>query len=113
MSLFGSKEKKQTSVQKYKQFTSMQEHLKDIQREYEVKNNQLTSQTTRSVSFEDNIMDARIINRDRWIGYNEIRFQLVDLPMELVYKPAEGSQDKVFGLVEVGDGELAIEAVSE
>jgi len=100
-------------VGKYKQFTSMQEHLKEIQREYEVKNNQLTLQTTRTVSFQDNIMDARIINRDRWIGYNEIRFQLVDPPLELVYKPAEGSQDKVFGLVEVGDGEFVIEAVSE
>ncbi|SFV67884.1 FIG00469647: hypothetical protein [hydrothermal vent metagenome] len=100
-------------VQKYKQFTGMQEHLKEIQSEYEVKNDQLTLQTTRTVSFQDNIMDARIINRDRWIGYNEIRFQLVDPPLELVYKPAEGSSGKIFGLVDLGDGEFAIEAVSE
>lgn len=100
-------------VQKYKQFTSMKEHLKEIQSEYEVKNDKLTLQTTRTVSFQDNIMDARIINRGRWVGYNEIRFHLVDPPIELVYKPAEGSQDKVFGLIQDGDGKLTIGAVSE
>ncbi|MDF1876655.1 DUF342 domain-containing protein [Sulfurimonas sp. SAG-AH-194-L11] len=100
-------------VQKYKQFTSMQEHLKEIQNEYEIKNDQLSLQTTRTVSFQDDIMDARIINRDRWVGYNEIRFQLVDPPIELIYKPSEGSKDKIFGLVDLGDGEFEIQAVSE
>ncbi|MDQ7067895.1 MAG: FapA family protein [Sulfurimonas sp.] len=100
-------------VKKYKDFTAMQEHLKEIQSEYEVKNDQLSLQTTITVSFGDNIMDARVINRDRWIGYNEIRFKLVDPPMELVFKPQEGSKDKIFGLVDVGDGEFAIKAVEE
>ncbi len=100
-------------VQKYKQFTSTQANLKELQSEYEVKNDQLNLQTTRTVSFQDNIMDARVINRDRWMGYNEIKFKLVDPPIELVYKPAEGSQDKIFGLVEVGDGEFEIQAVGE
>ncbi len=100
-------------VKKYKEFTQMQEKLKDIQKEYAVKNDQLTLQTTKTSSFQDSIFDARVINRDRWIGYNEIRFILVDPPMELVYKPKEGSADKIFGLVEIDDGEYAIEAVKE
>lgn len=100
-------------VQKYKQFTAMEAHLKELQSEYEVKSDQLSLQTTRTVSFQDSIMDARVINRDRWVGYNEIKFKLVDPPIELVHKPAEGSSDKIFGLVEVGDGEYEIQAVSE
>ncbi len=100
-------------VQKYKQFIAMEAHLKELQSEYEVKSDQLNLQTTRTVSFQDNIMDARVINRDRWVGYNEIKFKLVDPPIELVHKPAEGSSDKIFGLVEVGDGEYEIQAVSE
>lgn len=100
-------------VQKYKQFTAMEVHLKELQSEYEVKSDQLNLQTTRTGSFQDDIMDARIINRDRWVGYNEIKFKLVDPPIELVHKPAEGSLDKIFGLVEVGDGEYEIQAVSE
>ncbi|MDF1879439.1 DUF342 domain-containing protein [Sulfurimonas sp. SAG-AH-194-C20] len=100
-------------VQKYKQFTGLQEHLKVIQSEYEIKNDQLNLQTTRTVSFQDNIMDARVINRDRWVGYNEIKFKLVDPPIELVHKPAEGSKDKIFGLVDIGDGEFEIQAVGE
>ena len=100
-------------VKKYKQFTTMQEHLKEIKEEYDVKKDQLSLQTTRTSSFQDNIMDARVINRDRWVGYNEIRFKLVEPPMELVYKPVEGSKEMIFGLVEVEDGDFAIEAVRE
>jgi len=100
-------------VKKYKQFTQLQEHLKGIKEEYVVKNDHLNLQTTRTASFQDNILDARVINRDRWIGYNEIKFKLVDPPIELVHRPAEGSSDMIFGLVDVGDGEFEIQAVSE
>ena len=85
-------------VKKFKQFQKMQEHLKGIKQEYSVKIDQLNLQTTRTSSFQDSILDARIINRDRWVGYNEIKFKLVDPPVELVYKPAEGSSEKVFWL---------------
>jgi len=98
-------------VKKYKQFTQMQEHLKGIKEEYSVKSDHLNLQTTRTASFQDNILDARIINRDRWVGYNEIKFKLVDPPMELIHRPAEGSTDMIFGLVDIGDGEFEIQAV--
>ena len=100
-------------IKKYKQFTHMQEHLKSIKETYSVKNDHLILQTTRTASFQDNILDARVINRDRWVGYNEIKFKLVDPPMELVHRPAEGSKDMVFGLVDIGDGEFEIQAVEE
>jgi hypothetical protein len=58
-------------------------------------------------------LDARIINRDKWIGYNEIKFKLVDPPVELVYKPMEGSKEQVFWLVELEEGEYVIRPMSE
>ena len=100
-------------VKKYKQFQKMQEHLKEIKIESEVKSDQLNLLTTRTVSFQDNILDARIINRGIWVGHNELKFKLVDPPIELVYKPKEGSSDKVFGLVEVEEGEFEIQPVQE
>jgi hypothetical protein len=66
-----------------------------------------------TVSFQDNILDARVINRDDWLGYNEIRFKLVDPPIELVYKPEEGSSERAFGLVELNDGTFEIQAMEE
>ena len=100
-------------VKKYKQFQNLQLKYKNITEDLEKKQNELNLLTTRTASFQDNIFDARIINRDRWIGYNEIKFKLIDPPLELIYKPLEGSRDKIFGLVEVDDGEFAICPVSE
>jgi chromosome segregation ATPase len=100
-------------VKKYKQFQTMQFKLKELQENLEVKADRLALQTTRTSSFQDNIFDARIINRDRWIGYNEIKFKLVDPPVEVVYKPHEGSHEKVFGLVDLGEGEFEIQVMDE
>ena len=100
-------------VKKYQQFIKTQDMLKELQKEYEVKYDQLNLYTTRTASFQDNILDARIINRDRWVGYNEVKFKLVEPPIELVYKPAEGSTKMIFGLVDLGEGEFEIQAVDE
>ena len=54
-----------------------------------------------------------MINRDRWIGYNEIRFKLIDPAMDVVYSPREGSLDKIFALVKTEDDEYIIKAVKE
>jgi len=100
-------------VKKYKLFTHMQEHLKEIQDTYRRKKDQLDLYADKTVSFQDNIFDARVINRDRWKGYNEIKFRLVEPPIELVYKPSEGSSDMIFGVVDIGDGEFEIQAMDE
>jgi hypothetical protein len=100
-------------VKKYKQFQNMQEKLKELKVVYKVKIDKLNMLTTRTSSFQDNIFDARVINRDRWVGYNEIKFKLVDPPMELVYKPQEGSREKVFGLVQVDEDTYEIQALDE
>jgi len=98
-------------VTKYKQFNKIQEHLENIMQEYNVKNDKLLLLATKTVSFQDNIVDARIINRDRWVGHNELIFKLVDPPVQLVYKPKEGSHDKIFAIVETEEGVFEIQAV--
>ena len=100
-------------VKKYKQFQSMQETVKNLKTEVAVTQDTLNLLTSKISSLQENIFDARVINRDKWVGYNEIRFKLVDPPMELVYKPVEGSHEHVFKLVEVDEGEYAIRPVSE
>ncbi|WP_294888004.1 flagellar assembly protein A [Sulfurimonas sp. RIFCSPLOWO2_12_36_12] len=100
-------------VTKYKQFTKAQEHLETIINEYQVKNDKLTLLTTKTASFQDNIFDARIINRDRWIGHNELIFKLVEPPIEISYKPPEGSPNKIFAVVETDEGVFEIQAVHE
>jgi len=100
-------------VKKYKEFQSLEFSLKEYEETLSRKTDQLSLQTTRTASFQDNIFDARVINNDRWIGYNEIKFKLVDPAIELVYKPHEGSHEKIFGLVNLGEGQFAIQALDE
>ncbi|WP_455755840.1 flagellar assembly protein A [Sulfurimonas sp.] len=100
-------------VKKYKQFHQMREHLKNVQETYAIKEDQHKLLTSKTSSFQDDIMDARVINRDRWAGYNEIIFKLIDPRVDLTYKPPEGCPHKVFGLVELEEGDFEIQAVEE
>jgi len=100
-------------VKQYKKFQNYQKHLASIEKELEQRNSFLELLTTKSNSLQDNIFDARIINRDRWFGYNELKFKLIEPPIEVSYYPKEGSNEKVFALVEVEDGQFEIQAVNE
>ena len=100
-------------VKKYKEFMQLHDDLKELEEEYTLKNEKLLLHTTKIASYQNDIFNARIINRDRWVGYNEIRFKLLDPPMDLVYKPAERSDKMIFGIVDLGDGEFEIQAVDE
>jgi len=100
-------------VTKYKQFKKIGEHLEAIKKELEVKEDKLSLLTTQTSSFQDSIFDARIINRDRWVGHNEIVFKLVDPPLELMFSPPEGSPELIFAIIEKEDGDYEIQSVSE
>jgi len=100
-------------VTRYKQLKGVGEHLEAIKKEYAVKSDKLILLTSRTVSFQDNIFDARIINKDRWVGHNEIIFKLIDPPLELVFSPPEGSSDLIFAIVQKDDDDYEIKAVSE
>lgn len=100
-------------VSKYQQFIKIEKHLAAIKQEYAVKNDKHILLTTQTASFQDSIFDARIVNHDRWTGYNKLVFKLVDPPVEVVYEPPEGSPEMIFALVEDMDGNYSIQAVKE
>jgi len=100
-------------IKKYKTFQNYQKHLQNIKKELVVQNDRYELLTNKTSSFQDDIFDARIINKDRWVGYNELKFKLVDPPMEVVYHPQEGSVDKIFALIELDDGKYEIRAVNK
>ncbi|MCD4667279.1 MAG: FapA family protein, partial [Sulfurimonas sp.] len=70
-------------VKKYKQFQKMQETLKNLKESQVLKRNQLEITRSKTSVFQDNIFEARIINRDRWVGYNELIFKLVKPKMDI------------------------------
>jgi len=90
-------------VKQYKIFQAQREKLKKYKEERKIKQDQLNMLTTRTASFQYSITDARIINRDKWVGYNEIKAKLIEPPVELVYKVDEHTHHQVFGVVEVED----------
>lgn len=100
-------------VKKYKEFLTMQDALEESKKQLVLKNDRYTLLTTEAASFQDNIFDARIINRHRWIGRNELKFVLVDPPREILFYPQENSADKIFGLVQVDENEYEIQAMND
>jgi len=98
-------------VQQYTKFLKIEKHLAEIKKECDIKKDKIKLLSARTVSFQDDIMEARIINRSDWVGHNEIKFKLIDPPVELVYRPLEGSSEHTFGLVEIEDGQFAIRAL--
>jgi chromosome segregation ATPase len=100
-------------VKSFKQYQKYEQHLKDLLSEENVKKEQREVINMAINSIQNNIYTARVINRDRWVGYNEIRFKLIDPPMDVVYAPHEGSLEKIFALVKTENDEYIIKAVKE
>ena len=99
-------------VKQYNKFIKVKKHLQEIQKEYDGKKERVELLSSRAVSMQNDILEARVINRDLWIGHNEIRFKLIKPPVELVYKPEQGSSEHIFGLVEVDENQFEIQALN-
>ena len=100
-------------IQSFKQYQKLQQHLVELKNEENDKKENREKINIAIHTIQNNIYSARVINRDRWIGYNEIRFKLIDPAMDVVYSPREGSLDKIFALVKTEDDEYIIKAVKE
>ncbi len=100
-------------VKQYKVYQAQVDKLKSLKNELKRLEEKLHLLTNQTGSLQYSILDARVINRDRWIGYNEIRAKLIDPPMELVYKPRENEPHKVYGVVETEEGEFEIRPLKE
>lgn len=91
-------------VRQFKEFQATIHHLQELKDVLK----DLTSQRERlsvvKQTFQENILQARVINRDKWVGYNEIIFNLIDPPARLTFVPKEGSREMIFGIQEDENG---------
>ncbi len=100
-------------VKQYKIYQAQMDKLKSLKEELKRVEEKLHLLTSQTDSLQYSIFDARVINRDKWIGYNEIKAKLIDPSLELVYKPQEYETNHVYGVVEVEDGKYEIRPVKE
>ncbi len=100
-------------VKSYKQYQKLQQNLADLVSEESEKKEHREKINLAIHTVQEDIYNARVINRDRWVGYNEIRFKLIDPPMDIVYTPREDSLEKIFALVKTEDDKYIIKAVKE
>jgi len=100
-------------VKQYKVYQSQIDKLKELKEEMERLEEKLYLLENQTDSLQYSILDARIINHDKWNGYNELRAKLLDPPLELVYKPEEDEAYHTYGVIEKGDGEFELRPLEE
>ncbi len=100
-------------VEKYQQFQHFKKKFEELQEQFKIKSEISAQLGVKRTSLQDDIFDARIINHDRWHDYNEVIFKLIDPPMEVIYFPADGSDENMLGLHEDENGEFTIRVISK
>jgi hypothetical protein len=100
-------------VKQYKQFHQATEHLEELRQSLKQLNGKKERLNAEKSLAQEHIFDARIVNKDRWVGYNEIKFKLIDPPKEVFYAPPEDSQDLILGLDQNEEGEFKIRGMQE
>ena len=100
-------------ISQHQQLTKAQEYLKSIKDSHKTKEDECKLLTNKTASFQEDLFNARIINRDKWTDHNELIFKLIDPAIELSFKPKEGSTDMIFAVVKTEEDKFEIQAVEE
>ncbi len=100
-------------VKQYKMYQAQIDKLKELKEQQQRLEEKLYLLANQTDTLQYDILDARIINHDRWIGYNELRAKLLDPPLELVYKPQENEADHIYGVVEVEEDVFKLQPLKE
>lgn len=100
-------------VQKYRQFQDFKQKLESLRGEFKEKTDQLERLTSQISALQSDIFEARIINHDRWKNHNEIIFKLIDPDIDVLYVPAENSEEKILGLHQDEDGSFSIKVLNK
>lgn len=94
-----------TFVKKYKQFQQMHTHLQSLEKELEQKEEHLELLAAQQKAFQRNIFNARVVNKGRWHGHNEVIFKLIEPDIEVSLIPDENSSEHLFALYEDKENE--------
>ncbi len=98
-------------VKKYKEFQEMYEYYESLKVELQEKKNRYDMLAQQHKSFQHDIFDARIINRDRWHGHNEITFRLIEPKIEVNFLPPSATKMEYLALMKDENDEYYIKAV--
>ncbi len=98
-------------VKKYKEFQEMYEYYESLKVELQEKRNRYDMLAQQHKSFQHDIFDARIINRDRWHGHNEITFRLIEPKIEVNFLPPSATKMEYLALMKDENDEYYIKAV--
>jgi len=94
-----------TFVKKYKQFQQMHTRLDSLKKELEQKEEHFDLLVSKHKALQNNIFDARVVNKDRWHGHNEVIFKLIEPDIEVSLIPDENSSEHFFALHEDKENE--------
>ncbi len=100
-------------VKKYKQFQAMYDYLESLKEELKEKNDRYDILSQKHKSYQNDIFDARVINRDRWKGHNEIIFRLIEPNIEVKFFPPNAAKMEVLGLIMDENDDYFIKVVEE
>ena len=85
-------------MKKLKDFQGLVAEYNQILKSINSKQSELAALKDELVSMESIIFNAKIINRDRWTELNEIKFKLIEPPIDINYSTKENEIIRVMTL---------------
>lgn len=101
-------EPKEAFVVKYRQFTQMLANAKTLKADFDEIKSALDDISHEVATFEDKLLDARLVNHGVWKNYQSVVFRANGGKHECKYNPREGSKSKAIGLFKISDTEYSV-----
>ncbi len=99
---------KEAFVVKYRQFTQMLAKAKTLKADFDEIKSALDDISHEVATFEDKLLDARLVNHGVWKNYQSVVFRANGGKHECKYNPREGSKLKAIGLFKISDTEYSV-----
>jgi len=87
--------------ERIKSFNSLLKELKDVKMERESLNQEL-------IDLNTSVLNAKVICKSPWKEFNEVKFKLIEPPVEVSFLPKEGEKTEVLSLDSTEEGEYNI-----
>lgn len=99
---------KEAFIFKYKQFTQMLTAAKAIKNEYDELKESLKEVSHEVATFEDKLLDARLVNHGIWRNFQSVVFLAHGGKKPYKFTPIEGSKAKEIRLFKISDTEYSV-----
>jgi len=84
-----------------KEYNSLLKELKDAKIQNDLLHEQLEELNT-------SVLSAKVINKSAWKEFNEVKFKLIEPPIEVSFLPKEGETIKALSLGSTDEGDYQI-----